>query len=77
MTTMQMSQFEFRYQSRNAADHQIKPDTRPYHRQFADAAFHSFHRYSKKSLYAFLYGSFSENLTWNDFFNCYLMGGEL
>lgn len=77
MIPMQMSQFEFRYQARNAIEHKKWPRLEQYHRQFTDGAFFSFHRYSKKSLYAFLYGSFSENMTWNDFFNCYLMGGEL
>ena len=83
MRPAQMSTFEqqlqlnFLYQSRNAMEHKVKPDTKPYHFQFTNAAFYSFHVYSKKSLYAFLYGSFSEGMTWNDFFNCYLMGGEL
>lgn len=48
------------------------PATRSYHRQFVDGAFYSSHAGYKKSLYAYLYGSFSESLTWNDFFNCYL-----
>ena len=81
MTPTQMlaleRQFDFMYQSRNAAEHKIVPKTSRYHRQFSDAAFYSFRAYSRKSLYALLYGSFSENMTWNDFFNCYLMGGEL
>ncbi len=71
------SQFNFLYQSRNAAEHKIAPNTDPYSRQFTNGAFDSFRAFSKKSLYAFLYGSFSESLTWNNFFNCYLMGGEL
>jgi hypothetical protein len=77
MRPVQMSQFEFRYQARNVAEHKIIPNTAPYNRQFSDGAWFSFHKFSKKSMYAFLYGSFSESLTWNDFFNCYLMGGEL
>ena len=68
---------KFLYQSRNAAEHKKLPATRSYHRQFVDGAFYSFHAGYKKSLYAYLYGSFSESLTWNDFFNCYLMGEEL
>jgi hypothetical protein len=77
MRPAQMSQFEFLYQARNAAEHKIIPNIAPYSRQFSDGAWFSFHKFSKKSMYAFLYGSFSESLTWNDFFNCYLMGGEL
>lgn len=84
MTPIQMFRFDmaychnyFRYQSRNAAEHKLKPQLTPYHRLFNDAAFYSFRSYSKKSFYAFLYGSFSEEMTWNDYFNCYLMGGEL
>ena len=77
MTMMQMSQFEFMYQSRNAADHQKMPDYKFYGRDFCSGAFWSFRKGYKKSYYAWMYGSFSENMTWNDFFNCYLMGGEL
>lgn len=79
MTPMQMSQFEFKflYQSRNAAEHKKLPDYTPYSKEFRSGAFWSFRAGYKKSYYAWMYGSFSESLTWNDFFNCYLMGGEL
>ena len=77
MKLMQMSLFEFRYQSRNAAEHQIMPSTYKYSYEFDLAALLSFKQSFKKSFYAWSYESFSESLTWNDFFNCYLMGGEL
>ena len=76
-STFNSPQFQFLYQSRNAAEHQKLPDYTPYNRHFTSGALWSFHGGYKKSYYAWMYGSFSESLTWNDFFNCYLMGGEL
>ena len=77
MHPVQMLIFEFNYGQHNQAAHKKLPVTAPYHIEFNDAAFHSFRKHSKKSYYAFLYGSFSEQSTWNEFHHMYLMGGEL
>jgi len=67
----------FNYGQANQAYHAINPSTAKYHREFVNGAHHLFYTRHRKSYYAWLYGSFSESLSWNDFFHCYLMGGEL
>jgi len=68
---------QFNYGQANKAYHATTPQTASYHREFVNGAHYSFHAGYKKSFYAWLYGSFSEYISWNDFFQCYLMGGEL